>query len=169
MRPCDFERLLHFMYYGQVRIPNGDLESLIMTAKSLRIKGLSASSSHFPQEPPLQPHPHSLPHQQEKPSAPVAIQDEPQNYSVNNNNNRSPTPPPPPPPPLATTGMPAAVAAAAGKESCHPTPPKKRRLSAMTGKSSAGDESTSKENDRVDDQEINTNNRYVPFEYLDSR
>ena len=160
VRPCDFERLLHFMYYGQVRIPNGDLESLIMTAKSLRIKGLSASSSHFPpQDTPLQPHPHSLPHQQEKPSAPVAIQDEPQNYSVNNNNNRSPTPPPPPPPPLATTAMPAA--AAAGKESCHPTPPKKRRLSAMTGKSSAGDESTSKENDRVDDQEINTNNRYV--------
>ena len=47
VRPYDFERLMHFMYYGQVRIPNGDLESLIVTAKSLRIKGLSAPSTQF--------------------------------------------------------------------------------------------------------------------------
>ena len=42
--PCDFERLLQFMYYGEVRVPNEDLESLILTAKSLKVKGLSASA-----------------------------------------------------------------------------------------------------------------------------
>ena len=42
--PKDFERLLQFMYYGEVRVPNDDLESLILTAKSLKVKGLSASS-----------------------------------------------------------------------------------------------------------------------------
>ena len=42
--PNDFERLLQFMYYGEVRVPNDDLESLILTAKSLKVKGLSASS-----------------------------------------------------------------------------------------------------------------------------
>ena len=42
--PCDFERLLQFMYYGEVRVPNEDLESLILTAKSLKVKGLAASA-----------------------------------------------------------------------------------------------------------------------------
>jgi hypothetical protein len=40
-----------FMYYGEVRIPNSDLEPLIRTATSLKIKGLS---THFrpPSTPP---------------------------------------------------------------------------------------------------------------------
>ena len=42
--PSDFERLLQFMYHGEVRVPNEDLESLILTAKSLKVKGLSASA-----------------------------------------------------------------------------------------------------------------------------
>ena len=42
--PNDFERLLQFMYFGEVRVPNDELESLILTAKSLKVKGLSASS-----------------------------------------------------------------------------------------------------------------------------
>jgi hypothetical protein len=51
--PCDFERLLQFMYYGEVRVPNEDLESLILTAKSLKVKGLSASSLPSSIVPPL--------------------------------------------------------------------------------------------------------------------
>ena len=69
VRPCDFERLMHFMYYGQVRIPNGDLESLIVTAKSLRIKGLSAPSTQFDH----QHHHHQQPTQQQDLLPPPAI------------------------------------------------------------------------------------------------
>ena len=69
VRPCDFERLMHFMYYGQVRIPNGDLESLIVTAKSLRIKGLSAPSTQFDH----QHHHHQQPAQQQDLLPPPAI------------------------------------------------------------------------------------------------
>ena len=57
---------MHFMYYGQVRIPNGDLESLIVTAKSLRIKGLSAPSTQFD-------HHHQQPTQQQDLLPPPAI------------------------------------------------------------------------------------------------
>ena len=50
--PCDFERLLQFMYYGEVRVPNEALESLIQTAKSLKVKGLSASAVPSSMAPP---------------------------------------------------------------------------------------------------------------------
>ena len=109
VKACDFERLLHFMYYGEVRIPNNDLESLIQTAKSLKIKGLASQANDaFLTDP-------------------CKLQDQPENYSVNNNRrSASPSPPPPQPQPAP---LPPATKSASKKEQ-NPTPPKKRRISA---------------------------------------
>ena len=39
--PVHFERLLQFMYCGEVRVPNNELEDLLATATSLKVRGLA--------------------------------------------------------------------------------------------------------------------------------
>ena len=39
--PVHFERLLQFMYCGEVRVPNNELEDLLATATSLSVRGLA--------------------------------------------------------------------------------------------------------------------------------
>lgn len=121
VKASDFERLLHFMYYGEVRIPNGDLESLIMTAKSLRIKGL-ANSTH---DALLSEHNHLRHRQQQQQQVQEQQQQEqtkPQNYSTTSGRGKE-----------GSSPSPTSSKVSSKKEvTQNPTPPKKRKLSSST-------------------------------------
>lgn len=62
--PVHFERLLQFMYCGEVRVPNNELEELLATATSLSVRGLATAqdkhNSHLQQVQQQQVHEQTL-------------------------------------------------------------------------------------------------------------
>ncbi|XP_059098902.1 protein tramtrack, alpha isoform-like [Tigriopus californicus] len=42
VKPLEMERLLQFIYYGEVKVPNSEIEAFIQAASSLNIRGLSS-------------------------------------------------------------------------------------------------------------------------------
>lgn len=74
--PVHFERLLQFMYCGEVRVPNNELEDLLATATSLNVRGL-ADRNRLEAGPPQQ--------QQLPP-----VQQQPQNYALSRSRTTEP-------------------------------------------------------------------------------
>lgn len=67
--PVHFERLLQFMYCGEVRVPNNELEELLATATSLSVRGL-ANAPHEQQPLPLLNKSPPATNQNKEPAAP---------------------------------------------------------------------------------------------------
>jgi len=125
--PVHFERLLQFMYCGEVRVPNNELEDLLSTATSLSVRGLANA------------HERTCNNAASATSAEIPLLTN--NQFVSSNVSVPPAPPAPPPPSavppvVATASEPTEVINDTPKpvqnvrEPCVPaTPPKKRRLS----------------------------------------
>lgn len=41
MEPADLDRLLQFMYYGEVKVPHAEMENFIVAAANLSVRGLA--------------------------------------------------------------------------------------------------------------------------------
>ena len=107
VEPTDMERLLQYMYYGEVKIPNGEIEAFIAAANNLNVRGLSSIASPVA----------------ESAAGPEAAQPQPPSTRFLRGHSASPTPSasrsflglpqtsairtPPPPPPTAPPSAPA--------------------------------------------------------------
>jgi hypothetical protein len=80
-----FERLLQFMYCGEVRVPNGELEALLASATSLSVRGLANAHERTNKEPLL---PQSQPPPPPPPPEPPVICEPPPKKA------KEPAPPP---------------------------------------------------------------------------
>ena len=87
--PLDLERLLQYMYYGEVKVPNCEMEAFIRAANQMNIRGLSSIGSMPQYSPPAQPPP---PHAEAE--AILSVDDEDNNEEAVEAAETSPPPPP---------------------------------------------------------------------------
>ena len=74
----ELDRLLQFMYYGEVKIPNNEMERFILAAGNLNVRGLSTvASPHLAAPPPHPPSTSVAPHPENEPQDLIVQNDSP--------------------------------------------------------------------------------------------